>query len=503
MRTAQAFEHCSTELLSLYIYICNPALDSHYRTPSSLLPSLSSSLSFLVSLLLAFSSIEQDALNMAPPKKRVTFSAYLILWLSVFNFNGVCAITLKPLDQPITAISSGEFGLPAGLSVQLHSYVEAIGDDAETIVRRAYTEEDTQPREETVSRRAPRRGLGSIVSGLWDLTWNVTKVFINPMSWTSGLQLASFACTMLGWWSSAPSWVTYTCNSVGLLSTFFSVWQGRKDLATAWSDYRNSGTYKGNQESLALLPFYDYYADESNSGRRSVNNGTVQRGKEAGYYDWSVLHPYLANRTVSNAKHGNASLLHDVGRNYSIITMAHIINSSDANPVLVQRSLNGTLMGTPVSMFFVNGTGSSAGFGAHHAFGVAPTANSTSKRNCDGADDETGPIYADNQELCAGEGTETPDGITGVYFGMDMYGTETQWEDFDEDMGGQDPDSNGAWELANNLSDSIYEGQWWRACMCDQENGDYAWTGALQYTWSGGYNGYSDCYSGTCGGATA
>jgi hypothetical protein len=284
----------------------------------------------------------------------------------------------------------------------------------------------------------------------------------------------------------------------------WSVWSGRSDLATAYKDWKNEGSYQGNLESLQLLPYYNTYAQVVNTGSRSIKNTT--RGHATGYYDWSVLHPHLANRTVSNAKSGNASILHDVGRNYTIITMAHVINSTNDKPVLVQRSLNGTLLGSPVSMFLVNGTGSSAGFASHHAFGAAlnTTQNMTKREDgdCGGFGDDSGTYYADNTPLCAGDGTESQDGITGIYYAMDCYGTEAQWEEYDGDVGGQYPESNGAWELASELSSDTQNNQWWRTCLCDQESGDYAWTGALQYTWNGGYNGYGDCYSGVCGGAS-
>lgn len=432
---------------------------------------------------------------MAASNIRATLLAYLILWLSVFNFNGAYARTLKKLDQPIAAISSGEFGLPEGLSVTLHSYAESIGPDAEAAVRRAYRGDDLD--DENVAVELDERGL-------WSFLWSATKVFINPMSWTSGIQLAGLACQALGWWTSAPSWVTYTCNSIGIVSTMWSVWDGRADLATAYNDWRNEGSYRGNLESLQLLPYYRDYAQPVDNVGRSVKN--ITRGQASGYYDWSVLHPHLANRTVINAKSGNASILHDVGRNYTIITLAHVINSTNEKPLLVQRSLNGTLLGSPVSMFFVNGTGSSAGFASHHAFG-APlnTTKTTTKRdsgNCDGFGNDSGNIYASDTTLCGGDGTETEDGITGIYYGMDCYGTESQWKEYDADVGGQYPESNGAWEFASDLSSDTQNRQWWRTCLCDQESGDYSWTGALQYTWNGGFNGYNDCYSGVCGGAS-
>lgn len=392
-------------------------------------------------------------------------------------------------------MSSGEFGLPQGLSVQIHSAVDAHGPDAEFIVRRANS---GLSEEELALSDIEERGL-------WSFLWAATKVLIAPVSFTSGITWASLGCTLLGWWNSAPSWVTYTCNSIGILSTMFSVWSGRADVVTAYNDWRNEGSYQGNLESLQLLPFYSDYGNVVDNVGRAISNVTKGwRGNEPGYYDWSVLHVHLANRTVRNAVSGNVSIMHDVGRNYSIITMAHIINSTEANPIMMQRSLNGTLMGSPVKMFFVNGTGSSAGFAAHHGFesstGAALNSTKRDDGNCDGFGNDSGNIYADGQTLCGGDGTDSADGITGVYYGMDCYGTQSQWEEYDADVGGQYPDTNGAWHLADELSTDSQNTQWWRTCLCDQESGDYAWTGALQYTWNGGFNGYNDCYSGACGG---
>ncbi|KAM0261526.1 hypothetical protein ACHAQJ_002209 [Trichoderma viride] len=425
---------------------------------------------------------------------RVTPLALLTLWLSASNYNGACAQSIQPLDQPIKAVSSGEFGLPQGLHVQLHSHLPVHGRDGEAIVLGTYSEDSDVQTAQVEGHENHRRGL-------WSFVWAATKVFINPMSWTSGIQLADLACQALGWWTSAPSWVTYTCNSFGIISTMFSVWDGRSDLATAWNDWRNEGSYQGNLESLQLLPYYNDYGNVVDNVGRALPR--LKRGNEPGYYDWSVLHPHLANKTINNAISGTGSIMHDVGRNYSIITMAHVLNSTSSNPLLIQRSINGTLLGAPVSMFFINSTGSSAGLGSHHAFGaVKGKSTKRDSGNCEGVGNDSGNIYTDNQVVCGGDGTETEDGITGVYYGMDFYGTESQWEEYDADVGGQYPDSNGAWEFASELSSDTQNSQWWRTCLCDQESGTYSWTGALQYTWNGGFNGYNDCYAGTCGGAT-
>lgn len=418
--------------------------------------------------------------------------ALLTLWLSASNYNGVYAQSIQPLDQPIKAVSSGELGLPQDFHVQLHSHLPVHGREGEAIVLGTHSRKsDVQPAPSGDHEDLERRGL-------WSFVWAATKVFINPTSWTSGILLGDLACQALGWWHSAPSWVSWTCNSFGIVSAMFSVWDGRADLATAWNDWRNEGSYQGNLESLQLLPFYrDYGVVVDNVGR---GLSSTNRSNTAGYYDWSVLHPHLANRTVKNALSGQGSILHDVGRNYSIIHMGHVLNSTAENPLLIQRSINGTLLGAPVSMFFVNGTGSTSGLASHHAFGtVTQKMAKRDSGNCEGFGNDSGNIYTDNTVVCGGDGTTTEDGITGVYYGMDFYGTESQWEEYDADVGGQYPDSNGAWHLASELSSDTQNSQWWRTCLCDQESGDYSWTGALQYTWNGGFNGYNDCYSGVCG----
>ncbi|KAL6890095.1 hypothetical protein GGI43DRAFT_425740 [Trichoderma evansii] len=365
---------------------------------------------------------------------RATPLALLTLWLSASNYNGACAQSIQPLDRPIKAVSSGEFGLPQELHVVLHSHLPVHGRDGEAIVLGTYSGDSnvhTKPVEDHENQ----------CRGLWSFVWAATKVLINPISWTSGIQLADLACQALGWWTSAPS---------------------------------NEGSYQGNLESLQLQPYYSDYGNIVDNVGRGLPS--LKRGSEPGYYDWSVLHPHLANKTISNAISGKASILHD----------------TNSNPLLIQRSINGTLLGRR-----------SAGLGSHHAFGTA-TGQSTKRDsgNCMGFGNDSGDIYADNQGLCGGDGTDTEDGITGVYYGMDFYGTESQWEEYDADVGGQYPDSNGAWEFASELSDDLQNSQWWHTCLCDQESSTYSWTGALQYTWNGGFNGYNDCYSGVCGGAS-
>ncbi|KAJ5945580.1 hypothetical protein N7454_002419 [Penicillium verhagenii] len=422
-----------------------------------------------------------------------------VLWLSALNNNGagVYAHSIKPLDQPIKAISSGEFGLPQGLHVHLHSKISAFGRDGEAIVRGTYKSPPSKQPGTAIKSDTNRRGILS-----W-FVWAATKVFIAPMNWVTGLGIASeVTCHALGWWLDAPSWLQYACAAIGITTGALSVWDGRADLAAAWNDWREAAS--DALTSVELVPLFDYYGQVVANGGRRRDLPRAARGHETGYYDWSVLHPHLANRTVSNMLSGNRSIMHDVNRNYTIITMAHVINATDANPILVQRSINGTLLGAPVSMFYVNGTGSSAGLGAFNAFDKPATSRKrASDGDCDGYSDDL-DVYADNVALCAGGGTETVDGgVTGVYYGLDFYGTEAQWKEYDADAGGQYPDSNGLWELSNDLTIKSEDESWWRACLCDEESGDYSWTGALQYTWNGGYNGYSDCYSATCGGYTA
>lgn len=157
-------------------------------------------------------------------------SILLILWLSAFNCNGA---SIQPLDQPIKSMSSREFGLPQDLYVYLHSYLPVHGREGEAIVRGSYSEDpEIQARTADLQHEIDRRGL-------WEFLWSATKILINPTSWTTGIGLASLACETLGWRNSAPSWVTYTCNSFGIALAMFGFWSARSDLATAWNDERS------------------------------------------------------------------------------------------------------------------------------------------------------------------------------------------------------------------------------------------------------------------------
>lgn len=126
--------------------------------------------------------------------------ALLTLWLSAFSHNGVYAQFITKLDTPIKAVSSGEFGLPNDLHVHLNSHLPVHGRDGEAIVLGTYNGSSDGQDTSVEGHENERRGL-------WSFLWAATKVFINPMSWTSGIQLADLACQALGWWTSAPSWV--------------------------------------------------------------------------------------------------------------------------------------------------------------------------------------------------------------------------------------------------------------------------------------------------------
>jgi hypothetical protein len=70
------------------------------------------------------------------------------LWLSDFNYNGVCTKSIQPLDRLIKALFSGNFGSPQEFYVHLHSYLPVNRKHGEAIVLGTYSKEpEARPRQ--------------------------------------------------------------------------------------------------------------------------------------------------------------------------------------------------------------------------------------------------------------------------------------------------------------------------------------------------------------------
>jgi hypothetical protein len=92
------------------------------------------------------------------------------------------------------------------------------------------------------------------------------------------------------------------------------------------------------------------------------------------------------------------------------------------------------------------------------------------------------------------DGGSDPD----LIFGMDFYDGPAEIGDA---VGEPDGGSGEATQLDADMSAYIIDNQSWENCVCFKDNGNWAGTGSMQYTWDQTYNGYSACYAADCDGA--
>lgn len=99
--------------------------------------------------------------------------------------------------------------------------------------------------------------------------------------------------------------------------------------------------------------------------------------------------------------------------------------------------------------------------------------------------------------------TECPDGhgqsqgADGFYLGMDWYALN-EYDALDWDAGTSGPDGNGFEEFTEGPARFMADSNCWDMCVCFAENDEWTATGAAQWTWDGGYNGYSACWNAGC-----
>lgn len=100
--------------------------------------------------------------------------------------------------------------------------------------------------------------------------------------------------------------------------------------------------------------------------------------------------------------------------------------------------------------------------------------------------------YSDNESV--DDGGSDPD----LIYGMDFYDGP---KEIGDEVGVEDGGDGEATQLDADISTYIIDNQSWENCMCFKDNGNWAGTGSMQYTWDQTYNGYSACYASDCDGA--
>lgn len=107
--------------------------------------------------------------------------------------------------------------------------------------------------------------------------------------------------------------------------------------------------------------------------------------------------------------------------------------------------------------------------------------------------------YSD--EVCDGQAVSgAPEEI---YYGWDLYGSQSAIDEFEDDEGTTYDASNGFINGMIAMGEDIYNQQAWDTCVCQETNNQWISTGSLQLSWDGTYNGYSPCWNANCDGNTA
>lgn len=81
-----------------------------------------------------------------------------------------------------------------------------------------------------------------------------------------------------------------------------------------------------------------------------------------------------------------------------------------------------------------------------------------------------------------------------MYYGFDLYGTKSQINEYEADLGITWDDQNAMIPAIEQMSNDIVRKAAWDTCICEQVKGNWISTGSLQMSWDNTYNGYSPCW---------
>jgi hypothetical protein len=114
-----------------------------------------------------------------------------------------------------------------------------------------------------------------------------------------------------------------------------------------------------------------------------------------------------------------------------------------------------------------------------------------------------GMHYDDNSYIgFEGQTGEDIGGYYGMYYGSYWYGSEDEFWEVDNDVGGEAIFTNGALYVGGGIAQNMVQESATYGCVCMQTGPDSDWvsTGAVQLgTGPDSYLGYSDCWNADCG----
>ncbi|WWD05441.1 hypothetical protein V865_003518 [Kwoniella europaea PYCC6329] len=374
----------------------------------------------------------------------------------------------------IQVTGENKFGLPSGVLMEL-LLPPVITDVNETATNNVTGDANNN------STTSPAHNLEQ--RGLANIAWAATKLFWNPLSFSSWLNLGGLGCTIVGLAvKQIPNWVNYGCAFAGFVGAILSVFQGRQNVYDAYYQYQQE---QGNILLLNELPFGSFYGELR---RSEVANST-------GYDQINWLQSHFVNKTLERARSSTGYTLHDATTGYGLTTPMALLLATESNPAIVSWALDGELQHLPTAVWR-NESAKGIGF-VGRSLNWLPVTENHKRDNCGSY-----CVYYANggEQYYSSSQNQNPDAPDAIYYGEDFYGNADQFVEIDDDFGGEYASSNGLAEAAGYLSNDAGGSGWWDTCVCFQTSNTWVSTGSIQMTWNnGGYNGYGQCWQPNCG----
>lgn len=322
-----------------------------------------------------------------------------------------------------------------------------------------------------------KRGLG------WFIKKSVS-IALGGTWFGAAATIGSATCSVASWTiKNMPNWVTNVCNVIGVAGVLTNVFSGSGTLKDAWRYRETNGVSPGKQ------------------WLEMINAQFVAR--DGAYdHDWDkLLHDQQSSRMVDGKLFGWH--YHDMYDGLAILPMAAFATVNETAAPYIATSLNGELKHIMTKMWMTaNDTDASFVSASYPYVRIS---------KLEARQSQVGPIacFGGEHPDCFKE-TGNTNGMA-VYYGDNWYGQEWQFDAYEYDGCCMD-DANAMYEAAM-LSNTMSDHDAYRTCMCNQVDGQWVSTGALEFQRChggpapgagcqyNGYSGYDDCWASNCNGA--
>lgn len=319
---------------------------------------------------------------------------------------------------------------------------------------------------------------------LFSFVWSFTKVVLGGTI-TGGIgNVLGWGCTIIGFLSDlVPDWTKWPCGAIGFMSVFTNVLQGRGTLTASWDALVGTGATTGNQES-----WMEWYT--------AVASGYEKRDQ----CDWceamnNAVYAEVANRTSGQLRGVH---FHQYDSSLAVLRLQALMGANETSAIPFAVSINGTLTHLGAKMW-LESNATHTGFVSVHLPAHLVKGSATKR---DDPEIVSGiPYDNDDYIVIDGQGSTEYGGYYGIYYGDYYYGTEDQFWEVDNDVGGEALDTNGAVYVGAGVSTNMVQESATYGCVCMQTGSDSDWvsTGAVQLgTGPNSWKGYSQCWNSNC-----